>query len=481
VSEVRGVVAPTREDPFARWASPLLGGPAGRRIQVPGHPWWSAARVLALVAVLTTALAVVRSQHCRASGWTTPGQFVHTCYSDVAVLFGTLGGRPGTLLGLDPAFGDGLAQPAVTAYVAALLAVLVAPLEGLSELLAGIGASDVAAAVDPAPRIYFDLYAVVAAGALVLAVLAVVSLSGRRPWDATLVAVSPVVLLSGLVSFDLLGVALGVLAVALWARSRPLAAGVVLGIAVAARFHVIVVGVALVLLAVRSGRGREVAVTCSGAAFAWAALNLPLALLAPQAWTAPARGWWGSEPGYGSVLLLPRLLADEQVGGVRALTATSSSVISVVLTVVVLVAVAVWVLSAPVAPRLPLVVLVLLVGTLLVAKTVPVQASLWLVPWAALAVPRWRDHLWWWAAEALYVVAVWQYLVGLSEASRALPAGFYAVLLLGRLAAMGWLAWQAWQLGRYPERDEVRRDADGEDPAAGPLRGSEDRVVVQFT
>jgi hypothetical protein len=479
VSTPRGVVAPTREDPFARWASPLLGGPAGSRVHVPGHPWWTPARVLTLLAVLTTALAVVRSQHCRAQGWTTPGQFVHTCYSDVAVLYGTLGGQPGALLGLDPAFGDGLAQPALTAYLAALLAVLVAPVEGLSGLLLGSG--DLASAVDPAPRIFFDLYAVVAAGALVLAVLAVVSLSGRRPWDATLVALSPVVLLSGLVSFDLLGVALGVLAVALWARSRPLAAGVVLGIAVAARFHVVLVALALVLLAVRAGRVREVAVTCSSAAFAWAALNLPLALLAPQAWTAPARTWWASEPGYGSLLIIPRLLADEQLAGVRALTPTASSVVSAVLTLVVLVAVAVWVLSCPVAPRLPLVVLVLVVGCLLVAKTVPVQASLWLLPWAALAVPRWRDHLWWWAAEALYVVAVWQFLVGLTEASRALPAGFYAVVLVGRLAALAWLGWQAWQRGRHPHTDEVRADADGEDPAAGVLRGSRDQVVVQFT
>ncbi len=471
------MVAPTRQDRFARWASPVLGGPAGRRVAVPGHPWWSPARVLVLVALATTLLAVLRSQHCRAQGWTTPGQFVHTCYSDVAVLYGTLGGSPGSLLGLDAAAPDGLAQPALTAYVAALLAVLVGPLQGVSELLTG-GADVV---VDAGPRVYFDLFAVVAAGSLVVAVLAVASLSGRRPWDATLLAPSPVVVLSGLVSFDLMGVALGVLAVAVWARGRPLLAGVVLGLAVAARVHVVLVALALVLLAVRGGRAREVAVAGSAAAFTWAAVNLPMALLSPQAWTAPARTWWASEPGYGSWLLVPRLLADEQVSGVQALTGPQSSVVSAVLTVVVLVVVSVWALSAPRAPRLPVLVLLLLVGTFLVSKTVPVQASLWLLPWVALALPRWREHLWWWAAEALYVVAVWQYLVGLSEANRALPAGYYAVLMLGRLAAMAWLGWQAWQLGRHPDIDEVRVDGDGQDPAAGPLWGAEDRVVVRFT
>lgn len=473
VGPATGVAAPTREDPFARWASPLFGGPAGSRISAPGHPSWDASKVLALLALATTFLALLRAQHCRSQGWTTPGQFVHACYSDVAVLFGTLGGQPGALLGLDATSTDGLGQPAATAFVAGLVALLVAPVAGLSELLVG-------GTADSGTLVFFDLWALVTAGALVVAVLAAVTLSGRRPWDVTLLAVSPVVVLSGLVSFDLLGVALGVLAVAVWARGRPLAAGLVLGVAVAARFHVVLVAVALVLLALRGARGREVAVTCSTAAFTWASLNLPLALVAPQAWTAPARSWWTSEAGYGSLLLIPRLLADEQVAGVSALTARQATVISLVLTLLVLVAVAVWVLSCPVAPRLPVVVLVLVVGTLLVAKAVPVQASLWLLPWAALAVPRWREHLWWWVAEALYVVAVWQYLVGLTESSRALPAGFYAVLMVSRLAAMGWLGWQAWQLGRQPDHDEVRRDANGQDPAAGALRGAEDRVVVSF-
>lgn len=473
---VGATVSPTREDAFARWASPVLGGPAGRRVVQPGHPWWTPVRLLVLVAGITSVLAVARAQHCRSVGWTTPGQFVHTCYSDVAVLYGTLGGRPRTLLGLDPATPDGLGQPALTTYVASLLAAVVSPFERLSQAVA-----PAAEGVDTGTRVYFDLFGVLAAVALVAAVVAVVRLSGRRPWDAALVALSPVVVLSGLVSFDILGVALGVVAVAVWARGNPLLAGVLLGVAVSARIHVVVVVLALVLLAVRAGAARQVGTTVSAAAFAWAALNLPLALVSPQAWTAPLRGWWAAEPGYGSLLIVPRLMADEQVQGVVALTARQATVVSLVLTLTVLVAVTVWVLACPRPPRLPVVVLVLLVGTLLAAKTVPVQASLWLLPWAALAVPRWRDHLWWWGAEALYVVGVWQYLVGLSESGRALPAGFYAFLLLGRLAAVGWLGVQAWLGAWRPASDPVRRDADGDDPAAGPLRGQRDRVVLEFT
>lgn len=475
---------PTREDPLARWGAGLLGGPAGARTASPGHPWWSPARVLVVLATVTAALSLLRLQHCRVNGWTTPGQFVHTCYSDVAVLRSTLGGSPGAFLGLDPAQPDGVSQPALAAYLFAGLAWLAAPFERLSDGLARlvVGAPQTGdVVVDPGPRVVLDLYAVVAVLALVVAVLAVLSLSPRRrPWDGTLLAMSPVVVLSGLVSVDLLGVALGVLALALWARGHLVLAGVVLGAAVAVRFHVVLVAVALLLVALRSRRVQEVATTVSSAAFAWAVLNLPLALLSPSAWVAPLRTWWSAEPGYGSLLLLPRLVADEGIP-VPTLSGAQSAVVSLVLQLVVLVAVTVWVLSAPRAPRLPLVVLVLVLGSLLAAKTVPVQASLWLLPWLALGLPRWREHVWWWSAEALYVVAVWQYLVGLSEASRALPAGFYAVLLVGRLAVLGWLAVQAWQLGRHPREDEVLRDTDdGLDPVAGPLRGAEDRLVVEF-
>ncbi len=468
-------MAPTRHDPFARWASRVLGGPAGSRLASPAHPWWSAGRVLALVAAVTGALALVRLEHCRTAGWTTPGQFVHTCYSDVAVVYATIGGTPAAVLGLGAEAGDGVGQPALTTFLLGLVALVAVPVERVAAAVA-----PAAEGVDLGPRVFLDVYAVLAAAALVALVLAVARLAGSRPWDALLVAVSPVVLLSGLVSADLLGVALGALAVVAWARERPVLAGAVLGLAVAARFHVVLVALALLLLALRGQRVREAVTTVSTAAFTWAVVNLPLAVLAPQAWTAPARGWWSSDAGYGSLMVLPRLLADEGVA-VRVPTGAQTALAQAVLTAVVVGAVAVWVLSAPVAPRLPVVVLVLVALSLLVSKTVPVQASLWLLPWAALAVPRWRDHLWWWAAEAAYVVAVWQFLVGLSQSDRALPPGFYAALLVGRLAAVAWLAWCAWQRDRHPASDDVRQAAGGGDPTAGVLARGQDRPLVRFT
>lgn len=447
-------VRPSREDPLVRWASAVVGGASGLRLRVPAHHWWNAARVLVLVGSVAVGLAVLRAQHCRVQGWTSPGQFVHACYSDVAVLHATVGGSASAMLGLDPAFPDGAGQPVLSTLLLGAIAVLAGAIQPLAGMFATVPVDPVAA-VDPVPRAAFDLYAVVAVALVALLVVAVVGCAGRRPWDAALVAFSPVLVLAALIDVDLLGVALGACAAWAWARHRPVAAGVLLGVAVAARFHLVLLGVALVLLALREpDRRRGTAAALTAAVAAWAVLNLPFAVLAPTAWSAPSRTWWTSGPSYGSLLHVPSLLGDEGLP-VAALSALSSSIVVLVLTAAVVVAVGAWVLGARRTPPLAVVVLLLLVGSLLAAKAVPVQASLWLLPWAALAVPSWREHACWWAAEALYTVAIWQFLVSTAEPDRALPAGWLVAFVVLRLSAVAWLGWTAARRGPVPDGPSV--------------------------
>ncbi|MGF1645710.1 MAG: hypothetical protein ACFCVF_02130 [Kineosporiaceae bacterium] len=456
------VVHPTRDDPVARWASESIGGPAGRRLGFPAHRWWTATRVLVLVAVVAVGLGLVQKNDCRDRGWTSPHQFVHACYSDLPVTYAVAGSTPAGVLGLGDV-PEGVGQPPVSA--AALAAV------------AGVTDGLVALTGDEAgrSRIFLDVSAVLLAGAAAAMAVGLVGLTRRRRWDAALVAGSPVLVLSGLVSIDLLGVALGVLALWMWGRSRPAAAGALLGLAVAARWHVALIALALVLVSLRVPRWREVRTTLLVAAVSWGVVSVPALLIAPQAWAAPIRAWWRADAGYGSVWIVPRLLAEEGVPGVGALTAGEVTALSLAATVAAVVVVVIWVLSATRTPRLPAVVLLLVVATLVVGKAVPVQAALWVLPWAALAVPRWRHHLWWWAVEAVYFVAVWQYLVGLSEPDRSLPAGYYAVTMLARLAVLAALAVTAWRWGwrwqEDPGRDpgQVAAPTRDDDPAAGPF------------
>ena len=43
------------------------------------------------------------------------------------------------------------------------------------------------------------------------------------------------------------------------------------------------------------------------------------------------------------------------------------------------------------------------------------QFVVWLIPLAVLARPRWRDFLWWQAAEVIYFFAVWWYIIWQAE------------------------------------------------------------------
>ena len=96
-------------------------------------------------------------------------------------------------------------------------------------------------------------------------------------------------------------------------------------------------------------------------------------------------------------------------------------------------------------------------------KSLPVQSSLLLLPLVALAGLRWRDHLLWATTELAHFVGVWLFIAAASAPDRGLPAGFYLVLVVARLAGIGWLGAQAWRQAADPQRDRVRHT-----PSTGP-------------
>lgn len=452
----RRPVAPTGEDAVARAASEVVGGPAGRHLGGGSRTWWTAPRVLVALTVPTLVLAVLTRGYCRATGWASPAQFTHACYSDLPALYASSGFDGGLVPLLEPS-APGTPQPVGTGALLALLAWL-APAE-----------NDL--------RWVFDLGVLVVAVSLVATVLVVAALADRRPWDAALVALSPVVVVAGLVSLDLVAVALAAAAVLTLARRRPLLAGGLLALAVTVRPLAVLVLVAVVLLGVRTGRAAPAVRVGAAAAVGWLLLNLPVLLLNPTGWAAYWQSLASAPVGYGSLWLLPQLVGADPVSPALARWVSSVAIVSVV------VGVALVTLATRRRPRLPAVVVLLLVGVLAVSIAVPVQASLWLLPFAALAVPRWRDHLLWAAAEVAYATGTWLYLYGLSVTDRGLPGWAYATLLVLRLAAMVWLGWQALRGAAHPADDPVRTPSDAgperDDPAGGPFEDAPDALVVR--
>ncbi|WP_432541499.1 glycosyltransferase 87 family protein [Kineococcus sp. SYSU DK002] len=454
-------VPPTRVDPLARAGSEVLGGPAGRRLGGDG-PWWvRALPVSVLLAAVAFAVGAVTKHHCRAQGWNSPDQFVHACYSDLPVVYTS----SGLASGLGPyADGVSLDQPPVTAVLAWLVARVVP--------------HEVTVA---AQRAYFDVAAVLLLLAALTVVVAVRAMTGRRRgWDTVLLAVSPVLVLTSLLSFDLVAVALATAGLACWARRRPVAAGVLLGLAVAARTYPVLLLVAIVLLAVRSGRRRAAGVTVAVAAGAWAAVNVPFALADADAWAGFAGAFLAQRAGYGSPWVLPQLV-QQAVGasGATGLPGGAVVVLTLGAWVVWTLLVAVFVLWAPRRPRLVQVAFLLVAGCCVLGAAFPPQASLWLLPLAVLAVPRWRDHLLWWAAEAAYFGAVWAFIAGQANTDRALPPELYALVLLARLAAVAWLVVQVVRDVRHPVDDPVRATRGLDDPSGGDFDRAPDALVVR--
>jgi len=483
-------VAPTRTDPVAAAASEVIGGPLGRYAAPARHTarslWQPAAAVLIGLTSLTVAFGVLQKAHCVSKGWHSPDQFWHACYSDLPLVYQTNG------LGHTMPYLPGaqhLDQPLITGVVMWLVGLLV---------------PDGSATVQQ--QWYFALSVVlITALAMVLVAVTVASVP-RTPWRAAHIALSPVLVLAGLVSVDLLGVLLASAALWAWGRSRVVLAGVMMGLAISARSYPLVLLVAIGLLAVRCGQVAAWRRLAATAMATWLAVSLPFLVMNADGLLSVYRTWWRAGASYGSVWVVPSLLGHGLSGG-------ATTVLPLVGWLVALVVGALFALSLDRRPTVAEISLVMLVIVIVTGKAVPVQAGLWLLPLIALVGMQWRDHLIWAGFEATYFVAVWLYIAGLSKPERGLPVRGYSALLLLRLVAMLFVLVQVWRVARSrppagPEAvdheavdrsdsgavepvgegervgDDERVDEDAPvqevDPLAGPMAGAPDAVLVRF-
>ena len=103
------------------------------------------------------------------------------------------------------------------------------------------------------------------------------------------------------------------------------------------------------------------------------------------------------------------------------------------------------------------------------------QYSLWLVPLAVLALPRWRLLLGWMTLDALVWVPRMMFYLG--DDKKGLPVEwFLSFVVLRDLAVLGLCALIIHEIYR-PARDLVRIGG-VDDPAGGVLDGAPDRVVL---
>lgn len=467
-------VTASTEDSTTRAARENLapaGGPLGRYASAAARSWVTTVVPLVGLSALTMAVALFERGYCISNGWGGPSQFWRACYSDLPVLYSG-GGLASGLPDFLQAGGGQVAQPPLTGAVLALVGGLVP---------AGGSEADQA-------RIFFLFFALLAT-ALVAALVWLTA--AARPRHASLaahVALAPVLVMAVLVSADIVGVVLATAGIWAWARRRPVLAGALLGLGIAARTYPVLIVIALALLALRSGRGAAVRRMLVAAVLAVVVVAVPFLLGNTSALTAPYAAWRSTGAGLGSVWVLPQLAGHPLPTGIVTALA--------VLGMVVAVGFGAWLaLAARRRPSLAELSLVMVAVLLVTGAALPVQSSLWLVPLVALAGVRWREHVVWAFAEGLNFVAVWLYLGGQSAPDRGLPPAWYAVFLLVRVLAIGYLAVAVWRrataraehdptedtlaedLGPAfadPDRDEVL------DELAGDFTNAPDRLVVRL-
>ncbi len=446
-AEVAGPIAPTRDDPLVAGGAEVLGGPVGVRAR-PARRFWTPIRILLVLGTLTYALGALSKFPCVANGWVDPDRYEHLCYTDISPLYSLRGFAAGLFPYLEQLPGQEVLEYPVLTGVFMWVAAWITRLFGA-----------------PSGEIFYHVNVVMLLAGLLATVAGTALTVRRRPWDAAMVALAPSVFLAATINWDLLAIGLSSLAIAAWARQRNGWAGLLLGLAIAAKFYPLVLLGPWFLLALRAGRMRQFATLLGTAAASWLVVNAPFIIGNFDGWS---RFYvFSAERGqdFGSIWMALDTL------GIR-IEADSLNFYATGSFLVLCVGIS-WVcLAAPRRPRLASVLFLVVAAFCVTNKVYSPQYVLWMVPLAVLARPRWREFLVWQAFEAVYFVAIWWYLVGFTDGAKGLTVQWYSVAIAVHILGTLWYAALVIRDVWRPERDPVRSDGLAEhrdDPGGGCL------------
>jgi uncharacterized membrane protein len=357
-------------------------------------------RILVVLAIGASLLSFAKFSHCENTGWATPDQYIHACYSDIPALFGSRG--------LDKnewpfASNDNSVEyPVVTA-------------------MAMYATSFVA----NSPASYFNVNIFF----LILLFIATVVLVRKiRPEFAYLVPVAPAMIASLYINWDLWAIATMMLAIYWFDRKKYLYSALIMGLSISTKFLPVFLLIPTAFILWRDDKVKELIKYVGVVAATWIAINLPFAITTPT-------GWWRfyklnleRGPDWGSFWL-----ALQQLG----ISLTNLNYLSVLLLLIALTSVAIMLFELKYTPTLASVAFIVLASVMVASKVYSPQYVLWLTPLAAIALTNKKDlHAFWiWqATEVVYHVAIWQHIASVTGAKFGLAVTPYAILTLVRIA-----------------------------------------------
>lgn len=450
------LVSPTLDDPDVAASATALGGPVGEHAEPPRTPWF-ALRVATVVVVVGHCLAVLARMPCVASGFAGVGRYTRMCYSDIPVLYTLRGFSQGMTPYLDTAPGVQQFEYPVLTGVMAQIGAWLTPLFGGG----GIG--------------FYAANVLMIGLLLVLTVVATGLAAGPRPWDAVLIGAAPALLVTSTINWDALAVALVAVWLLLWSRRVVFWSGVVLGLAIAAKFYPVVFLGPMLLLCLRAGKLPSFGRMLLGTVVGWAAANVPVMLANFEGWATFYTFSEGRGQDFGSPWLALSIAGAE-------IPADAINAVGLGLFALLCAGLAVFILRVERRPRVAPMLFCVLAAFLLTNKVYSPQYVMWLVPLAVLALPRLRYLVVWQVCELTYFAAIWLYLAGLESPNRGLPTGWYSVAIWIHVVGTAWFAAMLLRDALHPRFDPVRTpmsaaDPPGvDDPAGGVLTDAPDRL-----
>lgn len=391
------------------------------------------ARIVAVVALIAALFSFGKFNHCRSAGWGSPDVYIHMCYSDISALYGA------REINIDKwpyaSMDNSVEYPVITGIIMWATGKLITDPNGYLP--------------------YFDLNIVL----ITLFLFASIFILWRiKPEFVALFPIAPAVIGSLFINWDIYAVLFALLSIYFYKDRKMDPSAIFMGIAIATKFYpgVILFGIALIFWKQREILGllRYLAITIA----TWLVINLPVAM-------NNFDGWWRffklnieRDNDLGSIWYAAALL-DLPQGNTNNLT--------IIAFLLALGAIGVFYFAVAQArsdfANLMTVAFLTVAAFVTISKVYSPQYILWLTPLAVLAMTKKeeRNAFWiWQGTEALYHVAIWQYLASYTGAKFGMTESFYALTILIRVAGLTWFSTTLIRTA-LAARSTAQRDAQG--------------------
>jgi uncharacterized membrane protein len=356
-------------------------------------------RALIALAILASLLSFAKFNHCENTGWATPDQYIHACYSDLPSLYEARG-----------------LSSSQWPYASTDNSVEYPVLTGVVMYLTSFAANS--------PASYFNINIFFL---LLLFLTTILIVKKIRPEFAYLVSVAPAMIASLFINWDLWAIATMMLAIYWFDRKQYFNSALLLGVSISTKFLPIFLLIPIIFIFWRENKIKEAIKYCVITFATWLLINAPFAITTPT-------GWWRfyklnleRGPDWGSIWL-----ALQQLG----VNLTNLNYLSILLLLIALTTIAILLFEIKYTPTLASVAFFVLASVMLASKVYSPQYVLWLTPLAAIALTNKKDlHAFWvWqATEVMYHIAIWQHIAQVTDAKFGLGPTPYAILTLVRI------------------------------------------------